>query len=396
LAFAPWRVSCLFSADAVPAADAGRCSGTALRLARLSGPDGRYKSMVTARKAFLATTVGIGVVAVALALWRIRSVIALLFFALTISAAIRPGVEWLAARRVPRAAGVLLHYLALLGVIGLLLWLIVPQAISEVQQALGGSSAHAQLKHAEAHTNGLEHDFLLALDRQLRHLPSGAALIHPALSVTTTALKVLAAFFFAFAVAAYWIFERAWAEELVLSLAPPRYRKVTRDTWHLIDEKLGAFVRGQLLMIGFVSTVLSGAFWALGLPYWLLLGVFAGIVEMIPVIGPLAAGGLAVAVALTQGWETALLAAIAVYGLRLLQDYLINPHVLGHAVGLSPLIVLVTVSIVAVLFGPFYVTLSVPLAAVLATLVDVFVRDRNPARERVPTVIFPAKEREVS
>jgi predicted PurR-regulated permease PerM len=352
--------------------------------------------MVTARKAFLATAVSIGVVAVALALWRIRAVIALLFFALTISAAIRPGVEWLAARRVPRAAGVLLHYLALLGVIGLLLWLIVPQAISEVQQALGGSSAHAQLKHAEAHTNGLEHDFLVALDRQLRHLPSGAALIHPALSVTTTALKVLAGFFFAFAVAAYWIFERAWAEELVLSLAPPRYRKVTRDTWHLIDEKLGAFVRGQLLMIGFVSTVLSGAFWALGLPYWLLLGVFAGIVEMIPVIGPLAAGGLAVAVALTQGWETALLAAIAVYGLRLLQDYLINPHVLGHAVGLSPLIVLVTVSIVAVLFGPFYVTLSVPLAAVLATLVDVFVRDRNPARERVPTVIFPAKEREVS
>jgi predicted PurR-regulated permease PerM len=169
-----------------------------------------------------------------------------------------------------------------------------------------------------------------------------------------------------------------------------------RDTWHLIDEKLGAFVRGQLLMVTFVSSVLAGAFWAIGLPYWLLLGVFAGLVEMIPVVGPLAAGTLAVGVGLTQSWETAVLAAVAVYGLRLLQDYVINPHVLGHAVGLSPLIVLVTVSIVGLLFGPFYVMLSVPLAAVLATLVDVIVLNRDPAEEPVPAVIFPAREREVS
>ena len=342
------------------------------------------------------TAVAVGVVIAALALWKIRTVIALLFVALTISAAMRPGVEWLHARRIPRAVGVLLHYLALLAAFGLLLWLIVPQAIDQVQQALGGATAHSQLKHAEAHTSGLEHRFLVALDRRLRDLPSATALIHPALTITKTALEVLAGILFTLAVAAYWIFEREWAEAFLLSLVAPRKREVVRDTWHLIDEKLGAFVRGQLLLISFVSTVLSIAFWALGLPYWLLLGVFAGIVEMVPVIGPLAAGALAVAVALTQSWETALLAAVAVYGLRLLQDYVINPRVLGRAVGLSPLIVLVTVSIVAFLFGPFYVLLSVPLASVVATLIDVVVLERNPAKERVPTVIFAAKEREVS
>jgi predicted PurR-regulated permease PerM len=111
----------------------------------------------------------------------------------------------------------------------------------------------------------------------------------------------------------------------------------------------------------------------------------------------LVGGGLAVAVALTtQGWQTAVLTAVVVYGLRLLQDYVINPRVLGHAVGLSPLIVLVTVSVVAFLFGPFYVLLSVPLAAVLATLVDVVVRGRDPADQAAPTVIVPSKEREVA
>jgi predicted PurR-regulated permease PerM len=352
--------------------------------------------MTFARKSLIASAVAVGVVVGALALWKIRVVIALLFVALIVAAAMRPGVEWLHARRVPRAVGVLLHYFVLLAVFAVLLWLIVPQAIDQVQHALGGTPAQSQLKQAEAHTSGLEHKFLVALDRRLRHLPSASSLIHPALTITKTALEVLAGILFTLAVAAYWIFERESAEDLLLSVVPARNRKVVRDTWHLIDAKLGAFVRGQLLMISFVSTVLSIAFWALGLPYWLLLGVFAGVVEMVPVVGPLAAGALAVGVALTQSWQTAVLAAVAVYGLRLLQDYVINPHVMGRAVGLSPLIVLVTVSVVAILFGPFYVLLSVPLGAVVATLVEVIALDRNPADEPVPAVIFPAKEREAS
>jgi predicted PurR-regulated permease PerM len=350
--------------------------------------------MAIARKALIATVVAVGVVACALALWKVRLVIALLFLALTISAALRPGVEWLHGHRVPRPAGVMLHYLGLFGVIGLLLWLIVPRAIDQVQSAIGTvPTSHVELKQAEANTSGIKRQFLIGLDHKLQHLPTGTALIHPAVSITTTALEVLVGIFFTFAVAAYWIFERDRAEDLVLSFLPRRKRKLVRDTWRLIDGKLGAFVRGQLIMIAFVSTVLSVSFWLIGLPYWLLLGVFAGIVEMVPVVGPLAAGVLAVGVALTQSWQMAVLAAVAVYGLRLLQDYVINPNFMGHAVGLSPLIVLVTVSVVGILFGGLYVVLSVPLAAVLTTLVDVFVRDRDPAKEDVPAVLFP-KERE--
>jgi predicted PurR-regulated permease PerM len=352
--------------------------------------------MGVAKKAFVWTLVALSVIALALALWEVRMVIALLFVALIIAAAMRPGVEWLQARRVPRVAGVLLHYFALLAVFGLLVWLIVPQAISEVQQALGGKTATEEVHRAAAHTDGLEHKLLVALDQRLRHLPTASELIHPVLTVTKTALEVLAGILFTLAVAAYWIFERERAQELVLSLVPRPKRKIVRDTWELIDAKLGAYVRGQLLMIAFVSTVLSCAFFALGLPYWLLLGVFAGLVETVPVVGPLIAGGVAILVALTQGWQTALLTAVAVYGLRLLQDYVINPRVMGRAVSLSPLVVLVMVSVVTLLFGPFYVLLSVPLAAVLVTLIDVIVRDRNPAEEPVPAVIFPAKERRAS
>jgi predicted PurR-regulated permease PerM len=83
-----------------------------------------------------------------------------------------------------------------------------------------------------------------------------------------------------------------------------------------------------------------------------------------------------------------------VLGVRLLEDYLIVPKVLGEAVGLSPLLVLVSVTAVGILFGGFAVILAVPLVAVLVTLLDVVVRDVDPAEEDVPTVLFPAKDAE--
>jgi predicted PurR-regulated permease PerM len=147
-------------------------------------------------------------------------------------------------------------------------------------------------------------------------------------------------------------------------------------------------------MVTFVSTVLSLAFWQIGVPYWLLLGTFAGPVEILPVIGPLVAGAAAIGAGLTVSWQTAALAAVAFYGLRLFQDYVLGPRVLGHAVGLTPLTVLVCVSAVGVIFGPAFVPLATPFAAVAVTLLDVLVRGRDPAEQQVPTVLLPPRDRE--
>ena len=196
--------------------------------------------------------------------------------------------------------------------------------------------------------------------------------------MTKTAFEVLVGIFFIFAVGAYWIFERDKTIALVQSLVPRQHRRVTRDTWVLIDQKLGAFVRGELILIVFVAVVLSAGFFAIGLPYWLLIGSFAGLVELVPVIGPLAAGALAVGVGFTQSWHMALFAGLIVLAVRQFEDYVVVPRVLGHAVGLSPLVVLFSVTAIGILLGGFYVLLAIPIAAVLATLVDVVVRDADP------------------
>jgi predicted PurR-regulated permease PerM len=235
---------------------------------------------------------------------------------------------------------------------------------------------------------------LLALQKRLNHLPTKSEILKPAAKIGVKAFEILVGIFFTFATAAYWIFERDRAVDLVCSLLPRPRRKKVRDTWRLIDLRLGAFVRGQVLLILAVGIALSLLFWAIGEPYWILVGSFAGLVEVIPVIGPLTAGAVAVAVGFTASLHVALLAAICVLAVRLCEDYLVMPKVLGEAVGLSPLLVLVSVTAVGILFSGWAVLFAVPIAAVVTTLFDVVLRDLDPAEAETPTVIFSPKEAE--
>ena len=349
----------------------------------------------TAKRAAIATLVVGSIVVLALALWKLKLLAALLFFAFILAAAMRPAVESLRRRGVPRAAGIGLHYLVLLGLIAGFLWLVVPRAIDQVDSALGGlPQTRADIDEQARSSTGIKHDILTGIQRRLEDLPTAESLVDPALEVTKTVFEVALGIFFVLASAAYWIFERNRAEDLLCSLLPRERRKIVRDTWNLIDAKLGAYVRGQALLIVLVGVVLSLVFWAIGLPYWILVGTFAGLVEIVPVIGPFAAGALAVGVGLTVSWQVALAAGLAVLIVRLVEDYLVIPRVLGDAVGLTPLVVLVSVTGCAILFGGFAVILAIPLAAVVATLIDVIVRDKNPAEEDLPAVIFSAKDAE--
>jgi predicted PurR-regulated permease PerM len=340
-----------------------------------------------ARRALIATAVAVGVVVLALALWKLRLVVTLFFVAITFAAAMRPGVDWLASRRVPRSVGVLLHYLVLLGLVALFLSFVVPRLVTEVQAALNTTPA----SHPHA---GVKQQLLDGLQRRLSHFPSLEKVIHPALTAGEEALKVLVGILFTLAVAAYWVFERDRFIDFVTSFIARPKRKKVRDTWVLVDLKLGAFVRGQLLLISLVCTVVSITFWLIGEPYWLLLGIAVALLEIVPVVGPLAAMILTAGVGLTDSWHTAALAVGALLVIRVIQDYIVNPRVLGGVVGLSPLIVLIAVSVVGVLLGPFYVLISVPLASLLVTVMDVVLRGVEPAEEEVPTVLFPAKETE--
>ena len=341
----------------------------------------------TARRTLIATLVAVAVVVGAFALWKLRILIALIFVAMILAAAMRPGVERLARRRVPRVVGVLLHYAVALALLAGFLSFVVPHLITEVQAAISAANSGN-------HGGGFRGRALDMLQQRLNNLPSANRIVHPALAVGETALKVLIGILFTFASAAYWVFERDAAVDLVTSALPRPKRKKVRDTWELIDLKLGAFVRGQILLITIAATMISTALWIVDEPYWLLLGISIAFLEIVPVVGPLLGLILAIGAGLTVSWQTAAYAGGALLLIRVLQDYVINPRVMGGVVGLSPLIVIVAVSVVGILFGGFYVLLAVPLASLVVTVVDVAFRGREPTEEEVPAVLLSADDSE--
>ena len=166
---------------------------------------------------------GIGVFAIAV--WRLRLVVALLFLAFVIAAAMRPGVEALARRRVPPSVSVAFHYLAIVGLIALFIWLVVPRALGQVEEALGVSSlptSAGDLNQAADNSTGVQHELLVGLQKRLQELPSASSLVRPGVEFGLKAFEVVIGIFFVFASAAYWIFERDRAIGFVCSLCHDR------------------------------------------------------------------------------------------------------------------------------------------------------------------------------
>src|SRR5215211_4365530 len=114
-----------------------------------------------ARRAFVTTLVILGVVVGALALWKLRLVVSLLFAGFIVSAAMRPAIDALHRRGVPRSVGLLLHYAAFAGVLTLALYFAVPRALNQVTSAVQNLPQTRQAIRDEARqSTGIKQDVL--------------------------------------------------------------------------------------------------------------------------------------------------------------------------------------------------------------------------------------------
>lgn len=319
-----------------------------------------------------ATVAVLVVVALAVGIWQVRSVVILLLLSLTLAAAMRPGVEALERRGVPRVLAIGVFFAVVLGGVALFFWFAVPPAVDQVRQAL---SQHA------AGEAGLRHTVLAWVQQELHRLPSGAAVIHPLATYGKQATRVVAGVFFTLAATWYWIADgRPMLDAVVAHVAEPKRERV-RQTALAVEQRLGAYVRLVCLMILLVAVVLSIGFYLVGLHYWLLVAGSVSILEVIPVIGPTMGVALVAFVGFSQSLHVMVLALIVVIVFRQIQDYVINPHVMGGSVGFSPLVTLTTVAVVGLLFGAFAVILAIPITSAVATLVDVLVLGHDPPAE---------------
>jgi predicted PurR-regulated permease PerM len=147
--------------------------------------------------------------------------------------------------------------------------------------------------------------------------------------------------------------------------------------WEEIENRIGGWTRGQAmlcLIIGVISTI---GYLILGLDYWIALGLWAGITELIPFIGPILGGAAAFAVALTDSWQKALIVVVFVLILQQLESSVLVPRVMRNAVGMSPLTVILAVLIGSTLYGPIGAILAIPLGASVQVIASEIIQERR-------------------
>jgi predicted PurR-regulated permease PerM len=174
----------------------------------------------------------------------------------------------------------------------------------------------------------------------------------------------------------YLLLQTEQIVEKLYSLVPAPYSVEIRGLGQRIDEILGGYIRGTLLLIPIMSVLTYIALTVLGVRYALVIAIASGILEIIPLVGPWSAAGIAMSVALFQttapfGWPNWLLALVVgatYFILRMTEDNFIIPQVVGHAVHLHPVIVLFAILAGGALGGPFGLLVAIPVAAVARLL----------------------------
>ncbi len=164
--------------------------------------------------------------------------------------------------------------------------------------------------------------------------------------------------------AIYMLMDLRRTKALAVELTPPQHRQEATFVAGQVATALGSFVRGQLLVAFIVGVASSVGLWLLGIPFWLIIGILSGILNLVPFAGPVVGGALAGLVALLDGSVGKALAAIVVFTLiQQTDNHIITPLVQRARVRLSPMVIVLALIVGGSLAGLLGVLVAVPLTA---------------------------------
>lgn len=283
---------------------------------------------------------------------QIRDVIILLFVAIIFMSGLSPMVDYLTKLKIPRTISITIAYLLTIGIITALLSIVITPLIEETRnlvQTLPQTLTHA-LPEGTIDKS--------ILQEQITDFSKNA------LSFTLTIFNNLVALISIVVLTFYLLLERGKLDHLVSQFFVGREERVKRITKQ-IEDKLGAWLRGQIALSVIISLLVYLVLSLFGVPYALPLAILAGLLEVVPVIGPIISAIPAVAIAYLVSPVLALVVALAFFVIQQLENNLIVPQVMKRAVGLNPLIVILAVAIGGKLLGIAGALLAVPITVVI-------------------------------
>jgi predicted PurR-regulated permease PerM len=325
-------------------------------------------------------------VLIALAVWFAYSymgVVALLFLGIILGVAIQPIVDWLYRRGLPRALAVVAVYIVLAALLVAFVFLVEPLIVDQVAAVsaslpgyyerlrllLTDSSSWILRRLGERVPPTLPFGDLEAPTGEGNGVEPLVGSLRYAGVVLRAVLSAVAILLFGF----YWNIENRWLLQYLSLAAAPERRDDVEDVVHAVEARVGGFVRAEAMLCLVVGGLSLIAYLLIGLPYAVVLAVIAGIMEVVPMVGPALGAIPAILVGLSVSPTTALWVLVAAGAVQLIENQLLVPRIVRSLVGVNPVLTLIAVAGATSLFGVAGVLLAVPLAAVGQFLLDRYV-----------------------
>jgi predicted PurR-regulated permease PerM len=332
---------------------------------------------VNGRQAFQTTVVVLATLLLAYVLYKVGQILLVLFLAIVFASAIRPWVDTLSRWRVPRGLAIFLIYVLILGIVFVSIVVATPPIIEMTTGLLSGELLRDPLLRFSSWLTifGWENFRVILpvfeLPQQVQALLDQAQGMaeQQVWPLAMGGVLVLAQLVLVFVMTLYWLTAREPMLAFFLRLSPLRQRGQVEAVWNDVEQTLGAYVRGQAILMGIVGLACYVGLLILGVPYAPALAVVAAITEAIPVIGPFAGAVPAVALGFTVSWPVGLLVALWYIVVQQVEAHLLVPKVMGRAVGLHPLLVIIALIAGGLLGGVVGALLAIPIGGALQVIV---------------------------
>jgi predicted PurR-regulated permease PerM len=312
-------------------------------------------------------------------LYSLRAVLFLFFVAIVVGTAIRPAVDWLHRRGVPRGTGIIIIYILIAGLVTAFVAMIFPllaDQAAEISRSLPEYYAGIRSALINADNRLLQNigwrlpSEISILTRRDPNTEEMLTQVGQTFFYTNLVLRGILSTLAVFLLAYYWTQESQFIVRTVLRMFPPQRKKSVREFLQLAESKLGGYIRGQGLLCVAVGVTALIAYVLIGLPYTLVLAIFAGVMEMVPIFGPALGAIPAFLVALSIDPSKALWVVVATIVIQLLENSILVPRIMKHSMGVNPIIVLLSLIAFGSVFGLAGAILALPLAAIIQLLVS--------------------------
>ncbi|PJE52061.1 hypothetical protein COV27_00585 [candidate division WWE3 bacterium CG10_big_fil_rev_8_21_14_0_10_39_14] len=305
------------------------------------------------------------VAAVALLLWllvQIKEIALLIFVSLMLSLALSPFVEFLEKRKIPRGLAVLIIYIIIVSIVALIGAVALPPIISQTTRFIKSFPQIISSLGSTPILNKVTTDLNNFLAEQLMGASGNV------IRVTVGAFSGILAVFSLMVFTAYLLLDLDNLREAFLFFLPAKPRKEIAEVLKEIEYKLGGWLRGQFILMCIVGGATYVGLLLLGIKYAAPLALIAGLLEVVPMLGPIISAVPGIIVGFSISPVTGL-GVLALYlAIQQLENNIIVPKVMQKTVGFSPLITLLALLIGGKLFGVVGALLSVPLTLIIVII----------------------------